>query len=371
MNNMRIGYTASGYDFTGDPACNVGEIRYFYSLDQTGCNKLLDMNKANNIFTILNIGMKKVTFSTPNRPDPNFWYLNEYDYKTYVRSLIVKALSKGFNKKTLAIAVENEPTKYFRSQYNKSWADYLLYIKWLNEVMSEFNFPFDIGVCNDEGHKRDFFEYVCMEMYNYFQIIYYHLQACAMDKPNTDSVLSFMLFLKNKYDKIISCNEATWYDTQTVEGWNLLLYQILEAEKIDTKDFCLFIDYKGSKITSMRCEFKLNGIPRDIDKWNGLKRIMLERKGGEINMYLKEFKKGDKDFQVRALQKSLNSSLDVNLKVDGDFGSKTETEVMKFNTENNISSVVKCSYATWYELLQDLQTEIIVKDLIDLIKAIE
>lgn len=93
--------------------------------------------------------------------------------------------------------------------------------------------------------------------------------------------------------------------------------------------------------------------------WKMLK--VLDYKGGEL-MKLRELKMGNSGFEVRALQKCLNTKDLPKLKVDGIFGSKTEKNVQIYNGSKDISDNSICSLSTWYELLQDVNCEMYISD---------
>lgn len=93
--------------------------------------------------------------------------------------------------------------------------------------------------------------------------------------------------------------------------------------------------------------------------WRMLKA--LDYKGGEL-MKLRELKIGDRDFQVRALQKCLNTKDLPRLKVDGWFGEKTQANVEIYNGSQDIPNFSVCSLATWFELLQDINCEMYLSD---------
>lgn len=100
--------------------------------------------------------------------------------------------------------------------------------------------------------------------------------------------------------------------------------------------------------------------------WRMLKA--LDYKGGEL-MKLRELKLGDKGFDVRALQKCLNTKDLPRLKVDGWFGEKTLDNVAIYNGSQDIPNFSVCSLATWFELLQDINCEMYISDVFRILKV--
>lgn len=100
--------------------------------------------------------------------------------------------------------------------------------------------------------------------------------------------------------------------------------------------------------------------------WKMLKA--LDYKGGDL-MKLRELKMGDKGFDVRALQKCLNTKDLPRLKVDGWFGEKTQANVQIYNGSQDIPNFSVCSLATWFELLQDVKCELFISDVFRILKV--
>ena len=71
-----------------------------------------------------------------------------------------------------------------------------------------------------------------------------------------------------------------------------------------------------------------------------------------VNIELNVLKKGAKGAQVYALQAMLNSFINAGLVVDGDFGSKTEAAVMKYQNRRGLAVDGIVGKQTWTQLLK-------------------
>lgn len=101
--------------------------------------------------------------------------------------------------------------------------------------------------------------------------------------------------------------------------------------------------------------------------WNELKKLDIK----EIIMSkLRELKRGDRGFEVRALQYCLNASQEARLLIDGIFGEKTEGSLTLYNGNHKIPNSNVCSYETWFELIQDINCEMYITDVLRMLPLI-
>jgi hypothetical protein len=96
-----------------------------------------------------------------------------------------------------------------------------------------------------------------------------------------------------------------------------------------------------------------NNITKSTKAWYMLK---LYEKGEKIMAKLKELKKGDKGFDVLAMQDMLVSAKCDPKGVDGIFGDDTEKAVNKYRKKVGLKENGICSYPMWYFLTQGEET---------------
>jgi len=282
-----------------------------------------------------------------------------------IQDLVQVSRSLGYTKKIIISAI-NEPLEHMNQKE----------IHWLNNILS-IEIRKYVNVYLAVGEMAcDFYDY-----YRSYKNVNYHYDYISFHTDNhcdLDQLKEFIRstnfnkpYINNEHYSYYGSQDQGYDNHRVVEKFKKYTEFLINRNKIKSIYICMPFHYyltgKYKFLGLNLVDFSLNNVYQ-TEAWKMLKQYDIK---AVIKMYLWELKKDGKGVQVRCLQKALNKALDVNLKIDGVFGSKTEAELKNFNTKHNISSVIICTYDTWYELLQDLQTEVIVKDLIDLLKVIE
>ena len=282
-----------------------------------------------------------------------------------IKDFVYVTRSLNYKKKIIVSAI-NEPLEHMTQKE----------IHWLNDILSKEIVKYTNVYLAVGEMACDFYSYYKSYLnikYKYDYISFHSDNRCKI------SVLTKFLKLFPKDLKLIN-NEHYYYNGAKEKGYDnidvLCVFQhytnyLVCADQVKSIYICMpFHYYYNGKYNFLGLNLvnTNNYSIYETKAWKMLKQYDIK---AVIEMYLKEYTNGDKNFQIRGLQSALNKAEESDLKVDGWFGDKTRDILVTFNQKHNISIVDICSYATWYELIQDFQTETIIKDLIDLIKVIE
>lgn len=369
----KLGVVHSGYK----PIIPIGNricLRFMLDDYQKGNfwnRKIADHdNRCKYIYLCKRTYKQQLQDSIRKKPEEIFFVLdtlinNFHSIQDMLKDIVHSSRSLGYRKEIIFSAV-NEPLEHMSIKE----------IHWLNKLLSREVKKYD-NVSLAVGEIACNFR----EYYKIYLDVKYHYDYISFHTDNNCKISNLRKFLKiwPKNVRFIN-NEHYHYNGSQKYGYDS--DKVVEEFKLYTR--CLILDYRIKSIYicmpfhALNCgkyEFLgLNIVNICTNKvfstkaWKMLKQYDIRV---VIKMYLKELKIDDRDFQVRALQKALNTTVENKLKVDGWFGPKTEKVIKEFNIFRNIPVSLVCSYATWYELLQSINTEVIVRDLMDLLKMIE
>lgn len=266
----------------------------------------------------------------------------------------------------MSLTFDNEANEIYSPR------DYGYFLKLFNKIV---NNRYSIGAGNfgsDPNHKNKYEEYILSYCSNCFKFFDYHLQDGFTSQDLFKNNKQYYLDLFKKYNiKYSRCTEANYTDPSKLDNFNLLKdLAKYAAFDLQSSAFCLvFISNANNKWGWL--SFKYNDKIRS-KYWIDLIALITIYNREEIQdlMKLSELKVGDKNVQVRALQKSLKAkNIDVGL-IDGWFGSKTLDGLRQYNKKHNINPDSTCTFQTWYELLNDDDTSYLIRDIIDLLNSI-
>lgn len=265
----------------------------------------------------------------------------------------------------IIIGSQNEPLELynFNQIYN------------INSVFSETIYKYS-GVRFAVGEMAtDFLDY-----YESFDSVEYYFDYISFHTDNNCSLDNFKKFFENiRRDKLLILNEHYHYNGSQRYGYNNknvvntfknYTLEVLGNNRIVSVYICLPYGIKGSPFYEWLFLNKVDvnkNIVYSTKAWEMLKEI--ERKEVYI-MQLQRLAKGSTGIQVRGLQKCLLTLNYYDGKIDGDFGTKTEAAVIKFNDERFIGNHAVASFTTWFEMMMDVTCEHIIKSLIEVIRYI-
>ena len=292
----------------------------------------------------------------------------ENDFKdilNFIKAIIYWTRSYGFTGEII-ISLVNEPLEHMTVSSVHNLNQYVS-----GNIKSDYNISFACGemACDFRDYYKTYLD--CDYQYDY--ISFHTDNSCDLIrlKKFLDIFPTGTKFINNEHYFYNGAQEIGYNNTAIVKQFESYTRYLLSDNRIKSVYICMPYHAKG---VGKYPWLGLNKVNLKNDKvyetlaWKMLKQYDIK---AVIKMYLKEVKIDDRDFQVRSLQKALNTTVEDKLKVDGWFGSKTREALTDFNVSHNVSNPTVCSYATWYELLQSINTELIVKDLIDLLKVIE
>jgi len=291
---------------------------------------------------------------------------NDFNYiQDFLLNIIRYSRHFGFRGKII-YSVMNEPLEHMTQGE----------IHYLNRIMSVEkkkynNVYFAVGemACN----FTDYYESYLDVVYEYDYISFHTDNSCNLNRL-IDFLLIFPLGVKlinNEHYAYDGSKKYGYDNVEVVENFRTYTLSMFHYPDIKSVYICMpYHNYYEGKYIFLglnRVSVPTNRVYETL-AWKMLKQYDI--KGVDL-VKLPELKVGDRRFEVRALQKCLNAEMEAGLKVDGWFGVKTEEKLIQFNQDNFIRYPKKCTYATWYELMQGIKCEIFVGDLLQLLKAIE
>lgn len=304
----------------------------------------------NNIYLIL----------TPciNRNDNSGHIPNYSEWVTFITDTCSYLKSIGANKNNTRLSIINEPMKY---------CDRETYAQLINiAVPIIHSYGFYAGAGNEEfltaQAKGNMYQYILSHCQ--FDILDIHIQGSCDTKEKTEYWTNTA---RSWTDKQIDCTEAFYSDIGTWNGWQLLLTQLSNAERIGCKNFCnVFnnLDQSAFPLNTdnwKRLSFCVNGKQRS-PYWQDWLKIIEQKApvpniinliSEEEDMKLEILRLGSKGNQVKWLQEILEIEYGFENEggFDGIYGVKTEAQVKAYQSANRLLVDGKVGKDTIFDLI--------------------
>jgi hypothetical protein len=270
------------------------------------------------------------------------WMPTEVQWRKYIENTVKELSLRGGNKNNCRIDIINEPTKR---------TDIEEYI-WLENIAhDQIKGRLIMGSGCDELLYDGFQQNVASR--GKAEVYVIHIQASCDNKVKTTN---FVNIAKNRavtYKKILDCNEGNYKDVSTSSGFDLMKFQMQEAEKAGCANYCnVFNDLVRSVFNESTSQwdflaFKIDGAFRNKDaerhynEWIGL----MDSKGPVPNIieveedmklekyYYKNkvtFNRDPKKAGVRFIQTVIG------VKPDADWGNITDDALEVYQIDNGL-----------------------------------
>jgi hypothetical protein len=317
----------------------VAEIRtYLDGYNNSNFMNAVDYAIKNNIYVIVNL----VTHDgkTGHYPTDSEWI-------NFVGQKVNDVISRGATKLNLRFTICNEPLKFMTREQ---------YAHLINLAYQVINKRFSVGAGNEEftlaESKGNMYEYILQNAT--FDILDIHIQTSCTSESDCIKWTNYAYQLGKAFNKPVDCTEANYVDVATQSGYNTLLMQLNNAERIGCPNFCMVfmnLDYSAFPFDVSkwnRLAFKVNNMLRS-NYWQPYKDLMNEKAPvpnieieiEEDDMKLEILKIGSKGNQVRLLQEILmleygfpNNYADP---FDGKFGNFTDQQVKDYQKAKGLT----------------------------------
>ncbi|MFA5560052.1 MAG: peptidoglycan-binding domain-containing protein [Methanofastidiosum sp.] len=266
--------------------------------------------------------------------------------------------SIGANHNNTRLSIINEPMKFCTKEK---------YAELINmAVPITHSYGFKVGAGNEEfitaQARGNMYQYILSHCQ--FDILDIHIQGSCDTKEKTEYWTNTA---RSWTDKQIDCTEAFYSDIGTWNGWQLLLTQLSNAERIGCKNFCnVFnnLDQSAFPLNTdnwKRLSFCVNGKQRS-PYWQDWLKIIEQKApvpniinliSEEEDMKLEILRLGSKGNQVKWLQEILEIEYGFENEggFDGIYGVKTEAQVKAYQSANRLLVDGKVGKDTIFDLI--------------------
>jgi len=306
----------------------------YYTRPDVNLDNILKLCKVNNIVPMIN---NNACYLDRNIP------VTEYARRCKLIAEILQA--RGFN--MAYISILNEPGK------PEICGDKERYKSLVNTSYGAVAKKYPIVAGNDEFGMIDW-NWLARECL--FDVIGVHPLSCLGYPPDLKTILDWAT-IATAYGKRIVANEAgSWYVSQmNKEGWYVVRDIILECKKYNYEACCIVsIDTNDldHPLGFRRWDKYYTTLIAQNQYWNDFISLVnkegkkYKQGGKDMEVNLNGYKKGSKGVWVKFIQEVCNESGPLTdpdtgnfmllLKVDGDFGDKTEKALKAFQSENEL-----------------------------------
>jgi peptidoglycan hydrolase-like protein with peptidoglycan-binding domain len=282
-------------------------------------------------------------------PKPTF-IPNETQWRNYIEETVIILLSRGLNKNNGRIDLINEPTKYCRTN---DVPDVEVYLKLEHWAVDQVNGRLMVGSGCDELLYDSFQDNIARRGKAPVYVI--HIQASCDTEDRTTMYVVRAKHRADIYGKILDCNEGNYKNVSTSSGYNLMKFQMLEAERngcacyLNVFNGLVKSGYKGSTSQWDFLCFKIDGQFRssaaqnNYNKWVGLMNskapipnIVVEDDDMKLD---KLYRTGSRGIGVKFIQMVVNIEMEIDppLVEDGIWGAKTEDAVKAYQIERDLA----------------------------------
>ena len=273
-------------------------------------------------------------------------YPTNDEWRYFVGQKVNDVISKGATRLNTRFTVSNEPMKFMSRES---------YANLINLAYQTINKRFSVGAGNEEftlaESKGNMYEYILANCN--MDILDIHIQTSCTSESDCIEWTNYAKTIATAFNKPVDCTEANYADVATQSGYNTLVMQLNNAERIGCQNFCMVfmnLDYSAFPFDVSkwnRLAFKVNGLLRS-NYWQPYKELMNEKcpvpnipiEIGDEDMKLdKIYQQGSKGIGVRFIQMVLNEDIKPEplLLPDGIWGPLTDAIVLQYQEKYNLS----------------------------------
>ena len=204
-------------------------------------------------------------------------YPTNSEWINFVGQKVNEVISKGATKLNTRFTISNEPMKFLSKEQ---------YANLINLAYQVINGRFSVGAGSEEfnlsASKGNMYIYILEERENGrcgFDILDLHIQTSCTDEDDCIYWTNMAHDWSVDYNIPLDCTEANYVDVATQSGYNTLIMQLNNAERIGCQNFCMVfmnLDYSAFPFDVSkwnRLAFKVNGVTRS-PYWNDYKNLM-------------------------------------------------------------------------------------------------
>lgn len=343
--SIKCGASCIGRYFWFTDDCKIVEARILQNNEHPHFWEAVD----HCIYKKINLIVTIDTYLTGSR-----WNPSDGELATYTDWLCKEFINSGANKDNCKINYDNEPEEHDNKE---------TYTHKLNIVYGAVKGRFNViggNVCADVNYldfiaKNSKCEYLGV-----------HFQSTTTSANTIDYYGNIYKRIATENNKKLTCTEANWFDLSTLEGYQLLLKQLIKAEAIGCEDFCVAVinqtfGYQNAPDDDSNpwLAFLTDGVPRS-QYWNDFIRIINEKKPLEVldMVELNFVKPGSKNEETRAVQQiMIDEGYDLSpYGADSIYGDITKKAIIKWQTDNGLKIDGVVGRETWQWILANIKT---------------
>lgn len=307
----------------------------------------------NNIYLIVNID----TYLTGGR-----WCPTNEQLRNFVVQTKNQLISLGASKNNCRFTTDNESDEYCTFDY---------YMNMVRVIHDALDFDFDLGAGNFRTPRLDWYKQLA-EQNKHYEFFDFHLQDGLNSTKDIDAYLIFIKMLKDTHSLRLAVTEGNnFYNVCTIDGHNLLKYQINKADEIGCEQFCFpYVNWQDNPEESHdNMTYCVNNSPVSA-YWQDMLNLIASKKPTQRSvdgMILPSTKLGSTGYLPELVEELLTVLGYEIPKIDGVFNSVDVTELKKFqyaikDKYPNIDIDGICGRKCYYYLINELEDSVLKKD---------